>query len=936
MRRYLLLLLLTLLTCVNAYATHNVAGDITYKAVNPTTSNCHEYEITVTTYTDMRSSADRCSLTVDFGDGTSALVDRSNLPGESDPNLCISESLNCTGNQGCGIAVGPIYPNFKKNIYRVRHTYAGSYTYIISMKDPNRVANICNILNSVNIQFYLQTELVINDVLGCNESSPLLSTIPLDQACVGHCYYHNPGAYDLDGDSLSYSLSPCLDTNQAPLSVWSSLPLTPGGNLSIDPVTGLMSWCSPPDICNYNICIKVTKWRKWHGHYYEMGYVYRDMQILTGTCNNDNPIIDPLPDLCVLAGTHVSFVVHGHDNITANGLNLSASGDVFNVAPPVATFPTVPGTGLFSTTNNISDAFNWQTTCDHIRNSPHQATFRLQNDDANDPNTPIYLLAYQTVNITVIAPAPAGLTAVPLGQTMLLNWTAEICNPVANGFIQYEIYRRLGCDSNTAGPCVTGVPPPWGYTLIGTTPVGQIGTTTFTDNNNGLGLIPGVTYSYRVVALFTDGAESQPSKNACASLKRDIPVITNVDVDSTSIPHGIIIVRWKNAIPNSGSFTGGLDTVAYPGPYTLKIYSSSGFSLSASAPLLQTFTSASLSTLTDSLKDSIPAIDTWTTPWSYRIDFYGGNPSVLIGSTQKSSSIYLTLTPSDHKLTLSWQENVPWTNYLYAIFKNDPSSATPHTWTQIATTSNQTYADSNLINRHTYCYYVKSFGSYFNASLPDTLVNRSQRNCMAPFDNTPPCPPILQLASDCENFQNTLTWTDPNHSCADDVVTYNIWYSPNQTDPMTVIQQVTVSNDTSFLFSNLTSVAGCYAVTALDTGAVNQSVYSNIVCADNCPFYELPNVFTPNGDNVNDVYNALPYRYIKSVDMKIYDRWGVLLYQTADPHIHWDGKALQSGKLCSDGVYYYICTVNAERLSGIVPYELKGFIQLISSPSTSR
>jgi len=930
MRRILLLSLLFLLPLIRAYATHNVAGDITYKATS-TSSNCHEYEITVTTYTDMTSTADRCSLEVFFGDGTSAIVDRSNLTGENDPALCTdpftNTSLGCNSTQGCGIGVGPNYPTYKKNYYHVKHTYPGSNVYIISIKDPNRVKDICNIINSINDQFYLQSELVINDILQCNQSSPLLNNIPLDKACVGQCFYHNPAAYDLDGDSLSYSLSPCMDTTQLPLTTWSTPPTTPGGTLSIDPVTGLMQWCSPSDICLYNICIKVTKWRKWFGQWYEMGYVIRDMQIRTSTCHNDNPTLDPLPDLCVLAGTHISFKVTGRDAIASNRLNLSGSGDAFNVVAPAASFPTVPGVGLFGS-NPISNTFTWQTTCDHIRKSAHQATFRLENNDSQDASTPVDLLAYATVNITVIAPAPTNLTVTPQGQTMHLQWNPETCNG-ANPFVQYEIYRKIGqCDTNPVGPCVTGVPPAWGYSFIGTTPVGQINATTYIDNNNGLGLIAGVSYSYRVVALYKDGAESQPSNNACAALKRDIPVITNVDVDSTSTTAGKIILRWINPIPNKGSFTLGLDTVAFPGPYQLKIYRSPGFSLGSNPVLIQTINSTFIYNLADSLYDL--NLDTYTGAWTYRVDFYGGNPAVLIGATQQASSVFLSISPTDNKLNLSWQQNVPWSNYKYKIFKNDPSSSTPFSWSYIGSTSNQTFADSNLINRHLYCYYVQSFGSYFNPAIPDTLLNRSQRTCMSPVDNVPPCPPILHLASDCQTFRDSLVWSDPNHFCADDVVTYNIWFAPSTTGPMAVVQTIGISTDTIFVFDNLNSVAGCYAVTALDSNA-NQSVLSNTLCVDNCPFYALPNVFTPNGDNLNDYFNALPYRYVKSVDMKIYDRWGVLLFQTSDPHIHWDGKAMQTGQLCTDGVYYYVCTVNSERLQGIVPFVLTGFLQLIST-----
>ena len=128
------------------------------------------------------------------------------------------------------------------------------------------------------------------------------------------------------------------------------------------------------------------------------------------------------------------------------------------------------------------------------------------------------------------------------------------------------------------------------------------------------------------------------------------------------------------------------------------------------------------------------------------------------------------------------------------------------------------------------------------------------------------------------------------------------------------------------------SVAGCYAVTAVDSALIpNESPILNKICVDNCPYYELPNVFTPNGDGINDFFTPLPdYRFVKNIDIKIFDRWGLQLFETNDPNILWDGKNYyQSKKLCPDGTYFYICTVNEIRIDGIQPRVLKGFVQLI-------
>ncbi|MBK7181821.1 MAG: gliding motility-associated C-terminal domain-containing protein [Bacteroidetes bacterium] len=120
----------------------------------------------------------------------------------------------------------------------------------------------------------------------------------------------------------------------------------------------------------------------------------------------------------------------------------------------------------------------------------------------------------------------------------------------------------------------------------------------------------------------------------------------------------------------------------------------------------------------------------------------------------------------------------------------------------------------------------------------------------------------------------------------------------------------------------------CYVVTAVDSFA-NESVIVTKICVDNCPIYELPNVFTPNGDNINDLFIPLPYKFVKDIDIKIYDRWGLLMFETTDPGIFWNGTSKDTKLPCSDGVYYYVCTVNEIRLEGIVPRTLKGFIQLI-------
>ncbi|MBI3510366.1 MAG: gliding motility-associated C-terminal domain-containing protein [Bacteroidetes bacterium] len=875
-------------------ATHNIAGNITVACVGPMT-----YEVTVTTYTNTASVADRCSLDVNWGDGFFTTADRLNGPTGS---ACPSATM---GDITTMINAG--YQNTKENIYKTTHTYSGASTYTISIIDPNRVAGIVNIPNSVNVPFYLQTVIIVDPIIGCN-STPILTSYPLDKACIGHCFWHNPGAVDPDNDSLSYDIGSCLDTNG--LVIAGYLPISNWGYATIDHVTGDLSWCSPTVPGKFNLVIEISEWKRFpNGTRLKIGTVYRDMSIdVDAHCNNDNPDIPDLPDTCVVAGdtVNMNFTVTDPNN---DQVKVIAYGGPFNVTPTA----TINPDNIF-TQVPFNESFRWVTTCDRVRLQPWIVTFKATD---NDPDVP--LLDLESTSIIVVSPGPSFLTATPQGTSMTLNWGQNPCDPPTNHCKGYRIFRREGCNTWTHGPCETGVPSYTGYVLIGT--VYGITTTTFVDDNGGAGLIPGVDYSYRVCGFFYDAAESFASPEACAELLRDVPVITNVDVVSTGASD-TIFVKWENAIPDNVNF----DTTIHPGMYRIELRRSQGFNYNAAtANLIATFNDTFFTHLPTHYFDVND--NTVGTPYSYRLAFYAASGNDSIGSCQPASSVFLAAVPSDNRVSLSWQYNVPWANTEAAIYRQNLTN--PLQWDSLGTAPGNSYVDDSLENGVQYCYYVDTHGSYNNPTLPLVDFNRSQRTCATPEDLTPPCAPVLVVNSDCFTAQNQLIWTDPdNMNCGtDDVVQYDIWYTPIEGGTLSLLTTLTLYSDTTIVFTNMMSVAGCYAITALDTFN-NQSPYSNVICVDNCPNYELPNVFTPNGDGTNDFFIPFPYQYIKDVDVKIYDRWGALVYETTNPDVHWDGRDMKTGKLCTDGVYYYTAMVDEIHLSGIVPRELKGFVHL--------
>ncbi len=68
---------------------------------------------------------------------------------------------------------------------------------------------------------------------------------------------------------------------------------------------------------------------------------------------------------------------------------------------------------------------------------------------------------------------------------------------------------------------------------------------------------------------------------------------------------------------------------------------------------------------------------------------------------------------------------------------------------------------------------------------------------------------------------------------------------------------------------------------------------------------DIPNVFTPNDDGYNDAFE-FESPLIENIKYKIFDRWGLVVYQGSSHHLNWNGKLNGSGNNVPMGTYYYI------------------------------
>ncbi len=85
-----------------------------------------------------------------------------------------------------------------------------------------------------------------------------------------------------------------------------------------------------------------------------------------------------------------------------------------------------------------------------------------------------------------------------------------------------------------------------------------------------------------------------------------------------------------------------------------------------------------------------------------------------------------------------------------------------------------------------------------------------------------------------------------------------------------------------------------------------------------------PNVFSPNGDAINDVFKFSTKNMAK-LNCKIFNRWGNLIYELTTVDAVWNGRT-KSGSECSPGVYYYVVTAEGDEGK---KYNEKGFVQLL-------
>ncbi|MEJ8801741.1 T9SS type B sorting domain-containing protein [Pontibacter sp. H249] len=882
---WVLILLLGALT--EAQATHIRAGDITAKRDTTPNPNPLRFFFTMKIYTDAPSNAEDPTVLISQGDGTTLTIPRI----------------------GPEIPVGDPADQVNVAIYRWEYTYRSPGTYVVSWTGINRNPSILNISPpSDQVTFFISTTININPLRGFN-STPVLTVAPVDLAAVGRVYVHNPGAYDADGDSLAFKLRVPqqrggLNANPSNVPGYVLPNLVAGGCtqasgtgnsfLRIDVLTGQLTWDAPCLRGEYNVAFVVEEWRVSANGAVKIGEVVRDMQIIVKETPNRPPKLEP-KDTCIVAGTTLNGIVRATDP-DGDFIRLTANGGII---PPATFRQTVNNAGT------AAGAFSWSTTCNDVRERPYQVIFKAE--DVRPPNE-TKLADLQPWNITVVGPPPTNLAVISSNRTVTVTWDPYICQNAST----IRIYRREGPSGFVPDVCQTGVPASTGYVLIAEVGADE---TSYTDNNNGAGLKAGAEYCYIIYAEFPGPArgKSIASNEACVAIEQDIPYLTNVTVERTDAKNGAIRVRW----------TQPRDVSRLTQPLEYRLYRRVGMQTGNDFVEVKRTRNMADTTFFDE------GLNTVENAYRYRLEFYqaataGAAPTELRDSTE-ASSVFLTLTlaTGDQKeIALNWTYNVPWDNQVrrHIIYRQVngtfvPIDSVTATATSGTYTDRGTFGGTELQRGTEYCYYVQTVGAYEVKEVIAPLRNNSQQVCA-----TLPkivCAPVLSIEQlDCAAFsqnptqppyQNVLSWVPQiTGDCTDEIDFYTVYFKPTDDAEYT---QLATTKETTFTHEGLQSFAGCYVVTATDVLG-RQSPVSNEVCNDNCITFILPNIITPNGDGLNDVFRPdKRAAFIKSMKFKVFNRWGVLVFEKSattgdDVFINWPGVDNDGNRL-SDGIYYY-------------------------------
>jgi gliding motility-associated-like protein len=237
---------------------------------------------------------------------------------------------------------------------------------------------------------------------------------------------------------------------------------------------------------------------------------------------------------------------------------------------------------------------------------------------------------------------------------------------------------------------------------------------------------------------------------------------------------------------------------------------------------------------------------------------------------------------------LEWNLRTHYRSFEYQIYR--AVDGNPPSYFKTMPSTDTVLIDTDVdVNAHTYSYTTYLVDACGGMSQPSNVA----RSILLT---------VYMVDNDILKHDPKLTWT-PYTKWDNGVHHYNATFLnevDSRTDLVTRTDSLTLTATHKYI--NLVQDDYCYLITAYQQGDTSIISESNLACVSTEPRLFAPNVFTVNGDNLNDVY-YIRGLFIETFELSIYDRWGKMVFQTNNINQGWDGTI--NGEIAKSDVYVY-------------------------------
>lgn len=494
------------------------------------------------------------------------------------------------------------------------------------------------------------------------------------------------------------------------------------------------------------------------------------------------------------------------------------------------------------------------------------------------------------------------------------------------------------CSIPTGSVELSGLPS--GAWTLDVSPSGSTATGSGT-NTIFLGLTPGTSYTFTVtdnVSGCTSVASTDTGLINASSSTPGTPITgavvqpdcSNPDasIELTSLPStgNWTVTEFPGGNSYSGSGTSTVLIITSPGTYSYSVTNDSGCTSFTSSPGISinpapsvptspnivSITQPTCSTPTGSVELSgLPAVGTWIVTGSPSGSLTGTGTTVIITDLLPGTSYTFTVTNVDGCTSLASAEAV--INFL---------PAGPAVPIGIATQPNCIVA-TGIIE-------VTSPLGAFSYSIDGTNFQSSTT-----FSNVAPGAYTITVQDDntgCTSSSTSQVIVAPVPTAEIITIDANSSIEEGQSIVINASGNGTISwdngeNGNAITVSPIITTTYCATLTdangCTDTDCVTITVNpAPLVCGD----LFIPTAFSPNGDNTNNSFGvSINLDCIESIDVKVYDRWGEIVFETIDAAQRWDGKF--KSKELDPAVFVYVIRIKTTEMS--VDETFKGNVSLI-------